>query len=519
MSTIKRLVLAFILVLAFFPQNFARAQSAQTLINDAATAMGGMAALRALRNEVVEAEGKQFDAVFPLQFKPGRQISSFRYTLIRDHLQPRMKLEWDARHLTRNEDIRFIEVIDGTVGVLQEGTGSAAKQSRLHPGRLATRVRDEKRSAAKLIVVAAGQKSLRRLPDLDVDGVKNRVLSYKDGSDEFRIYLDAKTSLPTQTDILDDDPLEGDTSYLLRYADWRKVGAVMMPFSLRYEINGRPFQEEQIKSIRHNVAAASEAFSIAESIRNQKPDAMPIASQWILRRMAGNVSYQDFGRTPNIEWIKLADGVYKVAGGSHATVVIEMRDHLVAVEGPLYEARTAPVVKSIKERFPGKPIRYVIPTHHHLDHSGGIRALMAEGATMVVPFAAKDFYTRVARAPHTRRPDTLERNRRAVVIEAFGGAARVLTDGSRRVEVHPMPTSHAEDFVVVYLPADKMVIEADHISPRDGQVRPAPLVKEFVAGLDKLGIDVGHHRRHSRRQRLHASHARRGARGEELARR
>jgi glyoxylase-like metal-dependent hydrolase (beta-lactamase superfamily II) len=490
MSTIQRHVLAFILALAFFPQGFARAESAQTLINNAATALGGMAALRALKSEVVEAEGKQFNSVFPLQFKPGRQISSFRYTLTRDLSQPRMKLEWEARHLTRNEDIRFIEVVDGTVGLLQEGPGSAAKQSLLHPGRLATRMRDEKRSAAKLILAAAAHKSLRRLPDLDVDGVKNRVLSYQDGADEFRIYLDAKTSLPTQTDILDNDPLEGDTSYLLRYGDWRKVGAVMMPFSLRYEINGRLFQEEQIKSIRHNVAFSPEAFTIPEPMRNQKPDAMPIASQWILRRVAGNVSYQDFGRAPNIEWIKLADGVHKVAGGSHATIVIEMRDYLIAVEGPLYEARTAPVIKSIKERFPNKPIRYAIPTHHHLDHSGGIRALMAEGAALVVPFNAKDFYTRVAKSPHTRQPDSLEKNRRAVVIEAFGGAARVLTDGSRRVEVHPMPTSHAEDIVVVYLPADKMVIEADHISPRGGQVRPAPLVKEFVAGLDKLGIDV-----------------------------
>ena len=71
------------------------------------------------------------------------------------------------------------------------------------------------------------------------------MLSYKDGADELRIYLDAKTSLPTQTDILDDDPLEGDTSYLLRYGDWRKVDAVMTPFGLRYEINGRPFQEER----------------------------------------------------------------------------------------------------------------------------------------------------------------------------------------------------------------------------------------------------------------------------------
>ena len=490
MSTNITRVFAFLLIFASFLPDVAGAQPAQALINDAARAMGGMGLLRALKSQAIEAEGKQFNTAFPLQFKPGAQISSFRYSLTRDLAQPRMRLEWEARQLSRKEDIRFVEVIDGTAGLLQEGSGPAAKQSRLHSGRLATRLRDEKRSPAKLLLLAAAAKLLRRLADRDIDGVKNRVLAYTDGGDEFRLYLDAKTSLPTQTDILDSDPLEGDTSYLLRYGDWRRVDGVMMPFTLRYEINGRPFQEEQLKSVRHNPPVSSDIFSVPESIRGQKSDAAPIPSQWILRRMAGNVSYQDFGRAPNIEWLKLADGVHKVGGGSHATIVIEMRDHLVAVEGPLYEARTAPVIKSIKERFPGKPIRYMVPTHHHLDHSGGIRAFMAEATTVVVPFVAKDFHTRVAKASHTRQPDSLERNKRAVTIEAFGGAPRVLSDGSRRVEVHPLPTSHAEDTVIVYLPAEKMVIEADHISPRGGQVRPAPLVTEFVAGLDKLGIDA-----------------------------
>lgn len=480
---------ALLLFFASFTGQSVLAQTPQTLLAEAANAMGGMAALRALRNEIVEADGKQFDTAFPLQFKPGRQITSFRYTLIRDLDQPRMRLEWEARQLSRNEDIRYVEIIDGSVGLLQEGSG-ATKTGRLHSGRLATRLRDGKRSPSKLIQLAATQKSLRRLPDRDVDGMPHRVLSFKDGGDEFHIFLDPKTHLPTQADLLDSDPLEGDTSYVLRYSDWRKTGAVMMPFGLRYEINGRPFQEEQIKSIRHNTAISLDAFALPQAIRNQKPDTTPIASQWILRRMAGAVSYQDFGRAPNIEWIKLADGVHKVAGGSHATVVVEMRDHVIAVEGPLYEARTAPVVKSIKERFPSKPIRYVVPTHHHLDHSGGIRAFMADGAAIVTPFVARDFYLRVARSAHTRQPDSLERNKRAVVIEAFGGAPRVFTDGSRRVEVHPMPTSHAEDIVLVYLPAEKIVIEADHISPRNGQVRPAPLVKEFVAGLDRLNLDV-----------------------------
>ena len=60
----------------------------------------------------------------------------------------------------------------------------------------------------------------------------------------------------------------------------------------------------------------------------------------------------------------------------------------------------------------------------------------------------------------------------------------------RQVEVHPLPTSHADDLVVVYLPKERLLIEADHISPHDGQVRPGPRVKEFVQELDKLKLDV-----------------------------
>ena len=103
------------------------------------------------------------------------------------------------------------------------------------------------------------------------------------------------------------------------------------------------------------------------------------------------------GRPAKIEWNQLANGVHKITGSSHATIVVEMADQLIAIEGPLYEARTAPVVQAIKEQFADKPIRCVIPTHHHLDHAGGIRAFMATGATIVVPFSAKEFYTRVAR--------------------------------------------------------------------------------------------------------------------------
>ena len=487
-----RLALLSLVIMFAVEQGPSHAQSSATaLLQQSANAMGGPTALRALKSQVIESEGKQFDSSStPQPLGPTRQITAFRYTLTRDLTRPRLRLEWEAQSLGSNQTVRFVEIIDGSTGMLQEGEGSG-KQMRMHPGRLVTRLREEQRNPATLILAAMNQRSLRHRGDAEIDGKRHAVLSFTEGGDEFRIYIDQQTRLPAQTEILEYDPLEGDSSYMLRYSDWRKVDGVMLPFNLRYELNGRALQEEQVKSIRHNASLAANVFAIPQSVQSEKKDdAKPIASQWILRRIAGNVSYQDMGRAPVIQWVELAPGVHKIQGSSHATILVEMRDYLIAVEGPLYEARTAPVVKSIKERFPGKAIRYAIPTHYHLDHAGGIRAFMAEGAAIVVPFNAAAFYAKVARAPHTRNPDSLERNKSAVVIEAFGGGPRVLSDGARQVEIHPLPTSHAEDLVVVYLPKERLLIEADHISPRDGEVRPGPRVKEFVQELDKLKLDV-----------------------------
>ena len=489
-SGVLSLVLVFLLAGAFPVQ--AQSSDAKVLLEEAATAMGGTQTLRSLKNEVVESQGKQFEHAQAKQPNgPARQTTEFRYTATRDLNQPRLRLEWDARILyPRDDSLRYVEMIDGSVGLLQEGgSGAGGKQSRLHPARLASRLREEKRAAAKIILVALGQKSLKRLPDAALDGSSYRVLAFQDSGDEFRIYLDSKTKLPARVDILEDDPLEGDSLFTLRYADWRKVDGVMLPFSLRYELNGQPLQEEQIKSAKHNVALAAETFAVPAVIRNEKPDAKPIASQWLLRRVGPNLSHQDVGRNPPVELVRLAEGVHHVLGTTHNSVIIEMRDHLVVVEAPLYEERSQAVIKTIMERFPGKPIRYIVQTHHHIDHSGGIRGYMAEGAVLIVPTISTEFYTRVAKAPHTLRPDSLQKSPRPVLIESHTGP-RVLTDGSREIAIYPLPTSHAEDFQLIYLPREKILIEADHVSPRKNQVRPAPLVNELLQGIEQLKLDV-----------------------------
>src|SRR5262245_26426049 len=183
-SGVLSLVLVFLLAGAFPAQ--AQSADAKTLLEEAAKAMGGTQALRSLKNEVVESEGKQFEHAQAKQpGGPGRQTTEFRYTATRDLSQPRLRLEWDARILyPRDDSLRYVEIIDGSVGMLEEGgSGAGGKQSRLHPARLASRLREEKRAAAKIILVALGQKTLKRLPDAVVDGNSYRVVSFHESGE------------------------------------------------------------------------------------------------------------------------------------------------------------------------------------------------------------------------------------------------------------------------------------------------------------------------------------------------
>jgi glyoxylase-like metal-dependent hydrolase (beta-lactamase superfamily II) len=114
---------------------------------------------------------------------------------------------------------------------------------------------------------------------------------------------------------------------------------------------------------------------------------------------------------------------------------------------------------------------------------------MAAGATIIAPAISGGYYERMARAPHTFRPDSLERGKKHVVIESITGQ-RILTDGRRQIEIYPYPTAHAEDYQIIYLPREKLLVEADHVSPRPTGIRPGELPRQLLEAIEKLKLDV-----------------------------
>jgi glyoxylase-like metal-dependent hydrolase (beta-lactamase superfamily II) len=146
-------------------------------------------------------------------------------------------------------------------------------------------------------------------------------------------------------------------------------------------------------------------------------------------------------------------------------VVIEMKDHVIVVEAPLDDSRALAVIGEVRRLVPAKPIRYVVNSHQHFDHAGGIRAFAGEGVTVITHETNRAFFEQALAAPARISPDHLAKSGRKGTVEGVRDK-RVLTDGTRTVEIHHMAASpHEDGMLMVYLPAEKLLSQADAFTP------------------------------------------------------
>ena len=190
----------------------------------------------------------------------------------------------------------------------------------------------------------------------------------------------------------------------------------------------------------------------------------------------------------------VADGVWYVTGGTHHSVVIEMKDHVIVVEEPLNDDRAMAVIMEARSLVPNKPIRYVVASHHHFDHSGGLRAFASVNVTVIAHETARAYLERALAAPASVSPDRLTKSGRVGTVEGVRGK-RMLSDGTRTVEIHEIVgLLHADDLLMVYLPKEKLLIEADVYTPLAPNVTPptppSPFTVAFDDHLSKLGLAV-----------------------------
>ncbi len=238
------------------------------------------------------------------------------------------------------------------------------------------------------------------------------------------------------------DPVLGEVAVVTTYSNYRDFGGVKFPGRIQQSQGGFPVLDVAVKEVQANAPAE---IAIPDNVRTA----------------AERVTTE-----------KVADGVWFVAGGSHNSVAIEMKDHLVLVEAPLNDARSAPVIDEVKKLAPGKPIRFVIASHHHFDHAGGLRTAVAEGATVIADAGSKAYFERAFATHGTILPDLLTRSGKKATIRPVKGIM-TLSDGAREIRIFPIVESnHASGFMMVYLPKERLLIEADAYTPIPPDAKP-----------------------------------------------
>ena len=258
----------------------------------------------------------------------------------------------------------------------------------------------------------------------------------------------------------------GDLTIEARYSDYKSFGGVQFPMKIEQSAGGFPSVDLTITGVRPNVPVD---LSVPEVIRQAASPYAKVVSE------------------------KVADGVWYVTGGTHHSAVIEMNDHLILVEAPLNDERALAVLNEARG-LASKPVKLGVNSHHHFDHAGGLRAIAAEGITILTHEVNRPFFSRVLGSAATVSADHLARTGKKGAVDGVR-ERQVLTDGTREVEIHHIAgNAHHDGMLMVYLPKERLLIQADAFTPGPANAPPPtpphPFSVNLADNIARLGLNV-----------------------------
>ena len=276
--------------------------------------------------------------------------------------------------------------------------------------------------------------------------------------------IDSADDLLTRISSLGHHENLGDVTNETRFAEYRETDGLMLPTRLTsmvddYTLLAFDATSHQLDGDVGDLAAPEAAASAA-----------PITAP-----PAANVTVEDLG-----------DGLWFLAGESHNSVLAEFSDHLLLIEAP-NEVRTLAVIETARELVPDKPLTHLVNSHHHFDHSAGIRAAVSEGLTIITHADNAAFYRELVDRPRTIGPDALTANPQPLTVESVEDAL-THEDDTMSVELYHIADSpHADTLLMAYFPRQRVLAQADPFSTGRSF---NPYAANLLENIRRLGLRV-----------------------------
>ena len=439
---------------------------AREVLHAAAEAAGGLERLRAIKTVHRIGKGKIYTQ--------GQGLGPDSPPIMRD-LETEGWVDFAANRVRTENRLQVGGVPVHNRNVLTGESGYAWNAAtnaniRLTPAQLAGPRNALRRDPVRVIVSALSRAETARSLGTDpFDGRPHDVVAFSEPDGTLlTLYLDAKTHLPGKLETWNDTAVLGDTLNEQVFSDYRTVTGVKAPFRLTVRNAGQVTQEMTYSTLELDASPDPAAFDLPANVLDLPPAA-----------------------TAPMVATSLAPGVHHIGGGTHNSLAVEFADHVIVVDAPLSSERSKAVLAKVRELVPGKPVRSVVNTHYHFDHSGGLREYVSEGISVVTHESNANFVKGLVGRDRAIRPDRLSARPAAAKVQTVTDKL-VVSDGSQTLELHMLPTSHSHGMLVAYLPKHKLLFNADMFGPP--LVGPLPSANDFAVelrdGIRKRNLQV-----------------------------
>jgi len=458
----------------------ATARRAREIVGRAVEAMGGLAALQRLGNVSRELSAIRIDVGQGAQPVPYERVSD-RIGAIRPRVTaPRVTSVRDYQQFRASDHIRDTiyggQPLDFRTVYRQDSAFSISydyvyQTLRIVPPAVRLRVGASLfRRYPESLVLSAWRRpeALRFVGTRQWEGRPHSAVAYADNDGtQLTLFFDDGTHLLSKVETLGEDGVLGDITNDVVYDDYRMVGGVRLPYRYLDRVGGTVLQDFKVTSLVVNGQLSDTVFSHPNFEEQKQGPPFPTVT-------------------------KLGENVYAIVGDYNSIAVV-YSDHVLVLEAGGSPRAASTIIAKIHELAPGKPIRYVVSTHWNYDHLAGVRSYVAEGATIIGPPSVKGVVERAIASTRPMHPDTLAAAPRPLKFEALGAKKRVFGDGALTVEVYDIsPTPHVDEMLIAYLPAQKVLFEADmlDISVPGHVGTGGDDTADLAAKIAKLGLQV-----------------------------
>jgi glyoxylase-like metal-dependent hydrolase (beta-lactamase superfamily II) len=261
----------------------------------------------------------------------------------------------------------------------------------------------------------------------------------------FALAIDRETGLPAWVSWMENHETLRDVTLQRSFTGYVPINGVMMPSGFKTTIDFRNVVETQLYVTRNSVDGPIDDLAAPAPVRSAQP---PPAF------------------TPRVEATPVAERVWLLHGNrGHNSILIEFDDHLTMFEVPVNEEWTRALMEKARSVAPGKPLTEAIVSHHHFDHSGGVRTAIAEGMTIIAHRGTEGLFRELAARRSTIEPDQLSRNPKPLKFMPVSDHVK-LRDRSMEVDLyHIIGNEHMSEALMAYVPRHKLLIEGDLFDP------------------------------------------------------